>query len=52
MYKNLKYNDDILLDKKYVLIKILSRYLLIVNNTNEDDVILYFLTNDIIDGIS
>lgn len=52
MYQNLKYNDDILLDKKYVIIKILSRYLLIVNNTNEDDVILFFLTNDIIDGIS
>lgn len=51
MYANLKYNDDIILDKKYAIIKILSKYLLLVNNTNEDEVILYFLANDIIDKI-
>ena len=51
MYANLKYNHDIILDKKYAIIKILSKYLLLVNNTNEDEVILYFLANDIIDKI-
>ena len=49
MYLNLKHNQDIKDDYKYEIIKILSKYLLSVNNTNEDELIIYFITNEIID---
>ena len=52
MYLNLKYNDDIDDDYKYKIIKILSKYLLSVNNTNEDELIIYFIKNEIIDIIN
>ena len=51
MYLNLKFNQNIEVNKKYEIIKILSKYLLSVNNSNEDELIIYFLTNDIIDKI-
>ena len=49
MYGNLKTNDNILTSKKYNIIKILSKYLLKINNINDDELIIYFMTNDIID---
>lgn len=51
MYINLKFNDFIANDIKYTILKILSKYLLSVNNTNEDELIIYFITNDIINII-
>ena len=51
MYINLKFNDRIHIEKKYVIIKVLSKYLIRVNNTYEDELIVYFLTNDIIENI-
>lgn len=51
MYLNLKYNEEIEDNNKYKVIKILSKYLLSVNNTNEDELIIYFVTNEIIDII-
>lgn len=51
MYLNLKYNEEIEDSNKYKVIKILSKYLLSVNNTNEDELIIYFITNEIIDII-
>ncbi len=51
MYINLKYNSDIIIENKYKIIKILSKYLLKINNTSEDDLIIYFIANEIIDVI-
>lgn len=51
MYINLKFNDEIDNENKYEFIKILSKYLLKINNTNEDELVIYFLTNDIIDQL-
>lgn len=51
MYLNLKYNEEIENNYKYEIIKILSKYFLSVNNTNEDELIIYFITNEIIDII-
>lgn len=63
MYTNLKLNNDFENDDendfendfendiKYKIIQILSKYLLSINNTNEDELIIYYITNDIIDII-
>ena len=51
MYINLKYNQDILIKYQYDIIKILSKYLLKINNTYEDEIIIYFITHEIINLI-
>ena len=51
MYTNLKFNNDFKNDIKYKIIQILSKYLVTINNTNEDELIIYYITNDIIDII-
>ena len=49
MYSNLKSNEYLLITNKHEIIKILSKYLLKINNINDDELIIYFITNDIID---
>ena len=51
MYTNLKLNEDFDINYKHKIIKILSKYLLTINNINEDELIIYYITNDIIDII-
>jgi len=48
MYTYLKNNNTIDLEKKYLIIQILSTYTININNNFEDLLILYFLTVDII----
>ena len=48
MYTYLKNNNTINLEKKHLVIQILSKYTININNSFEDLLILYFLTIDII----